>query len=214
MIYEPVLLDMPIRQGDIFRSMPRLDFAPSQVAVVDADETSRQANWLDLLQESGAAPAVAALVSVKPVNAVVITQDCDARRGEYLSLCQIDSFIDTMGGGNCPTVPKKWQSLIIKHSRAQLRWFYLPADPAMGFAERRAVDFRVVLRLPRIDLEEMKSLRVCRLNEIASEHFRESLAQFVRRYPYDEWYPLTKEEFLAYAEEKEDAFIRPFPYQQ
>ena len=32
----------------------------------------------------------------------------------------------------------------------------------------------------------------------ADEHFRERLAEFFRRYPYDEWYPLEKAEFAEY----------------
>ena len=60
------------------------------------------------------------------------------------------------------------------------------------------VDFLVTLRIPRIDLEEYSYLRKGRLNENAEAHFRERIAEFFRRYPYNEWYPLNQEEMEEY----------------
>jgi hypothetical protein len=75
-----------------------------------------------------------------------------------------------------------------------------------------AADLRILLRVPRADLEGMLGNRVCRLNYRGKEHFRESISQYFRRYPYDEWYPLSKEEF----EEYEKGSVEPverFPWQ-
>ncbi|WP_155996384.1 hypothetical protein [Verrucomicrobium sp. 3C] len=49
------------------------------------------------------------------------------------------------------------------------------------------------------------------MNGIADEHFRERIAEFFRRYPYDEWYPLNQDELQTYLEEYPDA--KPFPWQ-
>ncbi|MBM4082926.1 MAG: hypothetical protein FJ278_24680 [Planctomycetes bacterium] len=57
------------------------------------------------------------------------------------------------------------------------------------------MDFMVTIRVPLQDLAALRSLRKGRLNPIADEHFRERIAEFFRRYPYDEWYPLDQREF-------------------
>jgi len=74
-----------------------------------------------------------------------------------------------------------------------------------------AVDFLVTLRIPREDLESLRSLRKGRLNPVADEHFRERIAEFFRRYPYDEWYPLNQEELATYAAAHEGT--KPYPWQ-
>jgi hypothetical protein len=211
MIYEVVPETDAIRQGDIFRGIPRVDFSMSDIAVVDEDDT-RRVSWQDLLAEQGDSATVAAVLPMKSVDAIVITQNCDAVRGQYLCLCEVEAFLEATGKSE-PKNAKRWQSLITEHSRTNLRWFYLPEDSHFGFTERKAVDFRVILRVPRTDLEAIKSRRLGRLNPQATEHFRESLGQFFRRYPYDEWYPLTREELEAYAASKREA-VPPFPWQE
>ena len=102
---------------------------------------------------------------------------------------------------------------ITKQSRINLKWFYLPIDEEIGFKEKMAVDFQVTLRLQRQELENLRFLRRKRLNVIADEHFRERIAEFFRRYPYDEWYPLNKEEFASYAAEHSQEPPEPFQWQ-
>ena len=80
-------------------------------------------------------------------------------------------------------------------------------DAAFGLGARSAVDFRVVLPVPRLDLESMRDLRIARLNQVAREHFREALSHFFRRYAFNEWYPLNREEFNAYAEQAGRRFL-------
>jgi hypothetical protein len=46
---------------------------------------------------------------------------------------------------------------------------------------------------------------------MADEHFRERIADFFRRYPYDEWYALNHEELAAYQQEYPDT--NPYPWQ-
>jgi hypothetical protein len=210
MIYETVKLDDPIVQGDIFRDVPRVDLSLATMAVVDSDG-QRELSWIDAIDEGSSSP-ITAVLPIKPVTGIVITQDCDNERGEYLCLSEMEDFLISIGQDSPPTNPKKWQSLVTKHLRANPRLFYLPAESGFGLEKRMAADFRVVLRVPRVDLESMKSRRICTLNHVAKEHFRESLAHFFRRYALNEWYPLTKEEFDAYSEKAPDS--APYPWQR
>jgi hypothetical protein len=210
MIYEVSNSDDAIKQGDIFRDIPRVDLSLATMAVVDA-EGQRAISWSDVVEEFAASP-ITALVAVRPVLGIVITQDCDTARGEFLCLSQLDDFLRS-SGQSVPSSAKKWKDLLIKHSRTNLRLFYLPAEPQVGIETRMAADFRVLIRIPRVDLENMRGKRLCRLNALAKDHFRESLGQFFRRYAYNEWYPLTKEEFQAYSGDSSEE-IKPYPWQE
>jgi hypothetical protein len=201
-------LKKPIRQGDIFRHVPRVDLSLTTLAVMEGDEV-REASWQDF--ESGT--ETAAVLPIKSVTAIVVTQNCDALRGEYLTLCEVDNFISVLGQTTPTKNPKSWQSLIVTQARANHRLFYLPADEHYSFPEPLVVDFRVVIRVPRKDLEDLKNYRVAQLNDVALDHFRESFSHFFRRYAYNEWYPLTKEEFEAYAGASKEA-IAPYRWQR
>ena len=202
MIYEAVGSTEPVRQGDIFRNIPRVDFSLSSLAIIDdKDDEPKEMEWRDALRSSPGAP-ISAVLAVKPVTAIVITQNCDAVRGQTLSLCQIEDYlVATNKTTSPPRTPKAWQSLLMSMSRQNPRFFYLPTDAGFGLDSRLAVDFRVVLPVPRLDLESMRDLRIVRLNQVAREHFREALSHFFRRYAFNEWYPLTHEEFTAYGEQ-------------
>jgi hypothetical protein len=213
MIYQAADPADPIRQGDIFRNVPHLELSLARLAIVGEDEPE-VTTWQSII-ESGDPEPVTALVAVEPVHAIVITQDCDAARGRHLCLAQIDKFLDVTGKRTTPpATAKKWMSLLTEHSRTNLRYFYLPADEALGFAERMAADFRSIIRLPREELVQLRRYRMGRLNDMATEHFRETLGQFYRRYPYNEWYPLNKEEAAAYAEAKKPEDIELYDWQK
>ena len=214
MIYERVSTQDPIRQGDIFRNIPRVEFSLSSLTVLGTDNELRQVTWRDALQETESPDAVAAVLPIKRVDALVITQDCDAARGEYIYLCQIDNYLVATGQNQPPKEAKAWQSLIMRMARTNPRLFYLPSDPEIGLPDRMAADFRVVLRVPRLDLLNMLDFRVARLNEVAAQHFREMFSQFFRRYAYNEWYPLDKEEFQAYANQIRGESVGPYPWQK
>ncbi|MCX6637039.1 MAG: hypothetical protein NT090_18445 [Acidobacteria bacterium] len=208
MTYQTIAPEEPIQQGDIFRHVPRVDFSLAGLAVVD-DEETREASWRDL----GLGSEVTAVLTVKSVSGIVVTQNCDARRGEYLCLCQVDPFLAVLRQNTPPKNPHKWQELIITQARTNHRLHYLPADERMGFAEPMVADFSIVIRVSRIDLEELRENRIGRLNDVAIAHFRESFSQFFRRYAYDEWYPLSKDQFNAYAAKYSEA-IEPYPWQR
>jgi hypothetical protein len=127
MIYERVPTDDPIRQGDIFRNIPRVDFSLSSLAVLFNDEEDpRQMTWRDAVQDAGSSGTVTAIVPIKSVDGIVITQDCDAVRAEYVYLCEVVNFMSATGG-NPPSTAKKWQSKITQMARTNHRLFYLPS---------------------------------------------------------------------------------------
>lgn len=207
MIYERVEAEREILQGDIFHHVPRVDLSLSTLPIVE-DEGAHQANWSDVPVNS----EVAAVLSVKSVTGIVITQNCDTRRGEYLCLAQVDSFLAVIGQNTAPKNPDKWQSLIVQQAKTNARLFYLPADEGIGFKEAMAADFRIIIRVARKDSENLRKHRGGVLNRVACEHFREALSHFFRRYAYNEWYPLTKEQFEAYASRSSEP-VDGYPWQ-
>ncbi len=213
MIYDIPDPQAPIRQGDIFRQIPRVDLDPARLLVV-SDSVHQKTEVLDWLKIATRAARTPALVTIRPVYAIVITQDCDAGRVEDISLCEVDRFDVVYPAGKDAKYPKRTMDLITKQSRVNLKWFYLPREPRIEFEAPMAADFQSVLRVPRTYLEEnIAALRLARLNQIADEHFRERLAEYFRRYPYDEWYPLDKAEFDEYRRSKPEP-IQPFPWQE
>jgi hypothetical protein len=209
-IYEFPDHKAPIRQGDIFQSIPRIDLDLSKLPVL-AGKEAIQDDWL---QASSVSNLVNALVAMRPVLAIVITQDCDTVRMDDIALCEIDGLDSVEPSSKGAKYPAKTMSLITKHARLNLKWFYLPPDTTIRFTDKMAVDFHLVLRVSRTYLEHnLARLRIGRLNQIATEHFRERLSEYYRRYPYDEWYPLDKAEFDEYRRSKPEP-VEPFPWQR
>ncbi len=210
MIYEPVNDDEPLRQGDIFVGLPMLDLPADELSIIHDDGRIESTPWEELRPAEGDT----ALVAVRLTTAVVGSQDCDTARAPDITLYEARPFGEVEGkiGGTPPTSAKKWVSVIVTHSRINQKWFYLPPDLDFGIEVRMGVDFNTAIRLPRLALEQLLSRRVGRLNHVADEHFRERLAEYYRRYPYDEWYPLNREEFEAYKGNAPDA--EPFPWQR
>lgn len=207
MIYEFPDRSEPIRQGDIFVGLPRIDVSLNNIVIIDEKE-ERLANWIDIVESN---KPVNILVSARPVTAIVASQDCDALRAPDITLCEIREFADVERKCKETKSPKSWINIITQQARINLKWFYLPPDEKLGFKDKKAVDFMVTLRIARVELEELRNLRKGHLNEIAGEHFRERIGEFFRRYPYDEWYSLGKDELQAYIKDYSD--IKPFPWQ-
>lgn len=200
MIYESIASTEELQQGDIFRSVPRSEISLSRLAIVAEDGQTEQATWQELIQSDSLAP-IPAIVALKPVMAIVVSQNCDAARGKDISLCAVEPLSEHLKDNHSPN-PKKWNNQLLKHAHNP-RYFYLPADPSVGIPDRMSADFRSIIRLDRDDILKMRgTCRVARLGRVAAEHFRESLAQFFRRYPVNEWYPLTKDEAAVYATEQ------------
>ncbi len=148
---------------------------------------------------------IAALLGVRIVSAIVATQDCDALRAADITLCEIRPFREVERKSKETKADKSWADIITQQSKKNLKWFYLPPDGRIGFADRMGADFQATLRLVGDDLRQHRHLRRGRLNPEADEHFRERSAEFFRRYPYDEWYPLNRDEFNEYQKAYPDA---------
>jgi len=208
-IYDFPSPDAPIRQGDIFIRVPRVDFSLLRLPVVGPGSRIREMTWEEAA--SGGNP-VAAIVAARPVVAIVASQDCDALRAPDITLCEIREFRNVERKGKDTSSPKSWMRIITQHARISQKWFYLPPDPTIGFEVKMAVDFMVALCVPRAELEELRHLRAGRLNEYAEAHFRERIAEFFRRYPHDEWYALDGDEMKAYRRDHPEA--ERYPWQQ
>jgi hypothetical protein len=208
-IYEYPDPDAPIRQGDIFIALPRVEVSLGRIPVVQDDGSMVERDWREIAFHE---QQVTAIFPLRPVTAIVATQDCDATHGQDITLCEIRPFRQVERKAAQTTAPKKWKDILTQHARINQKWFYLPPDERIGFADKMAVDFMVTLRVPRVELEALRDLRRGRLNPLADEHFRERISEFFRRYPYDEWYPLNEHELKAYIDEYPDA--HPFPWQQ
>lgn len=207
-IYEFPDSTAPIRQGDIFFGLPRIDISLDRVIMVN-QLGERISTWEDIAEKG---EPVNIMVPVQPVNAIVVTQDCDNIRNQYITLCEIRNFTDVEGKCKNITAPKSWRKIITQHARINQKWFYLPPDNNIPFTDKMAVDFIVTLRVLRTDLENLRDLRRGRLNDIADEHFRERIGEFFRRYPYDEWYPLDNDEMNSYINDYPE--VNPFPWQK
>jgi hypothetical protein len=208
-IYEYPPSDVPIRQGDIFTGLPRVEVSLRTIPILESDGATYEREWRDIARNG---QKVAAVCPIRPVFAIVATQDCDAIRAPDITLCEIRPFQDVERKAAETSKAKRWMSILTQQSRINQKWFYLPPDPTIGFADKMAVDFLTTIRVPRCELEEMRDLRKGRLNDTADEHFRERISEFFRRYPYDEWYSLNEDELEAYLQDHPDA--TPFPWQR
>jgi uncharacterized protein (UPF0305 family) len=207
-IYEYPGPDAPIRQGDIFIGVPRIEVSLGRVPIIDEGGAVTDADWREIASRG---EEVTAVLPLRPVVAIVATQDCDAIHGRDITLCEIRPFRDVERKASQTAAPRKWKDILTQHARINQKWFYLPPDERAGFVDKMAVDFMVTLRVPRAGLESLRDLRKARLNAVADEHFRERIGEFFRRYPYDEWYPLNSEELAAYLQDYPET--EPYPWQ-
>ena len=209
MIYDFPEPSSPISQGDIFFGVPILDLTDDELYILD-DEGNAQALPWEAFASAG--ERVSAMVAARPTIALVGTQECDALRAPNITLFEVRPFRDVERKSKDTSKPSKWVPIITQHARVNQKWFYLPADERIGFSEKMGADFLTPIRIPRLILERLLGFRKGRLNEVAKQHFRERLAEFFRRYAYDEWYPLTREELAEYQKNHPDA--EPFPWQR
>ena len=127
MIYEQVATEEAIRQGDIFKNLPRIDISLKEMLVLGrtADsETVEQMTWEEAIQrperseranaeEQQNSRLVRAVLPVCPVDAIVITQDCDAARAVILSLCEITALTNMNKGFATWTSPALWAKELV-----------------------------------------------------------------------------------------------------
>jgi len=194
-IYEFPDPNAAIRQGDIFVGLPRVEISLKNLAVLSENNVTEIVPWNTIVEEG---KNVSAILGIRPVTAIVATQDCDTIHSPDITFCEVREFQDVDRSKKSCNKPKAWISDITQQARKNRNWFYLQPEGHIGFYRRMEVDFLVTIRIAREDLWEHRHLRKGRLIPEADEHFRERLAEFFRRYPYDEWYPLEKAEFDEY----------------
>jgi hypothetical protein len=195
--YELLKSDQPIRQGDIFFPLPRPKLLLDEMETISEEAGCEAAKWINIKDKN----KILITVEVEKTWGIVATQDCDAAQSSpSISLFQIVPFIKVYG--SMPGSPSKWVKVLTERICRNASWFYLPKDGSIGITEEMAVNFHRVFQIERIDLEKNKILRRGRLADFAYEHYREAIAQYYRRYPYNEWYPFNKEQLDAYAKEK------------
>jgi hypothetical protein len=206
MIYDQVPTTDPIKQGDIFAGIPRVEISLRRI-IVSLEFGEEETTWEDVVREG---KGVALIAAARPVIAIVMSQDCDAIQAPELTLCEVRPFVEVHPKCKGTVSARSWGNVITQHSRANQKWYYLPPDSSMAFGSKMAVDFFSTLRVAGDELDALRHLRKGRLNTEARQHFRERIAEFFRRYPYDEWYPLDKGEFLEYQKVHSTATPRPW----
>jgi hypothetical protein len=204
-MYSSLDASQPIRQGDIFRYLPKmvLPLGPAKLPLVfmSQDENSREVDWIELAE--GKKPAFAN-VGVEPVMGIVLTQDCDAIRCDYIAFAEILPFKKLFIDFKPEKTSLSFVHLVTTQTQKNLKWYYLAESVSMGFDVKMCVSFHSVFEVQREMLDEYKEwMRLGRLDDdVAWPHFRERVAEFFRRYPYNEWYPLNAEEVKAYEDDK------------
>jgi len=197
MFYEFPASSAPIRQGDIFIDIPRVEFELSNpLSVLEEDHKVSSISWEELVREK---KDFAAVLGITLVPAIVATQSCDAQRRDYVTLCEVVEITKVKGFENVKE--KNLRNVakdLVKHNRDMPEIFYLPPDNNIGFCDRMTVNFSSTIRLYREDLEKLIENRKGKLNDTAYEHFREKLSHFFHRYAWNDWYILNKEELLAH----------------
>ena len=203
MIYEKVPPECPIRQGDIFVMLPQPILPdPKNITCISQEDGNIYATTWDSV--AGQPKKLIAMPVVTSMG-IVATQNCDAFRKPLITFFKVDQYDSVSKEALNANVVKRIKFLT-QSSRLRLAWLYLPKDSSCGFDQKMAVSFLEPFQVHRSFLEPQISLyRKCRLTKVAYEHYRERIAQFYRRYPYNEWYPLDRDEFKAYKEEYPEA---------
>ncbi len=209
MIYEFTFSDSTIRQGDIFYPLPKLYTGLNKLFKFNNANELEETTWEN---EKDTIP-FNTITRVETTWGIVASQDCDAARSPSISFFKIDT-LESISKPQLPSNPEKAIKTLLKKCREANKWFYLPIDQTIGFHERMAIDFQNIFQIESEFLtNNIHFLRKGRLNAEADEHYRESIAQFFRRYPYDEWYPLSKDEFELYSKSS-DEHIEPRNWQK
>ena len=206
----------PIRQGDIFRWLPKVELLLGDeglpILTYQEEGGARVIDWFQFIETGGYASTN---VIVKPAYGIVITQDCDAGRAQNIAFCEIKPFTEIEINCKEDSKPKTVVGIVTDQSRKNQKWYYLAPNERLGFATRMGVDFLSIFEVNRVMLDNNKDkLRLGRLcDDVAWPHFRERVAEFFRRYPYNEWYPFNTDEVHAYEERQHKPVDFFYPWQ-
>lgn len=193
----------PIRQGDIFRWLPKVElpYGPANLPLL-YDPDGREIDWL--VEVAPNEQISTATATVRTALGIVISQDCDASRCMNVVFAEIKPFIKIFPSFSESPTPRAVIDVVTTHSRKNQKWYFLAENVDLQFDKKMGVDFESIFEVRREMLEKYKEpMRIGRLDDdVAWPHFRERVAEFFRRYPYNEWYPLNSEEAKHYEENK------------
>ncbi len=187
MIYKSISIGRSIQQGDIFHNLSLVRYDLNDLSVIDDNERIEQTSWTEITRDN-----VNIVANLERTYGIVMTQDCDCLRNTYISLGMIRPWRRDITSVN------KWMKAIINLNNKEPSKMYLPPDKTFNIPERMFIDFSTIFYILRENLEGLRNLRLCRLNNEALEHFREKLASYFHRYSYDEYYPLNIQEIEEY----------------
>jgi hypothetical protein len=197
MIYETVSLKDDIRQGDIFYNLPFVRFNLEELLVINEESYFEQTYWGKVSVDR-----IDILSNLEKTYAIILSQDCDCLRDVYISLIVINRWGKTYSSN------KRWMMEIVKLNNQSPSKMYLPPDNNFKISTRMVIDFSQIFHLLRTNLEKLRSLRICRLNQEAMEHFREKVAYYFHRYGYTEYYPLNAKEMDKYEKWRKEKYSR------
>lgn len=204
-MYSTLNKDRPIRQGDIFRCLPKVDVLMGDAnfpLFFEQQEVGQKAiDWPSFAESE---KPLIILGSVKSVLGIVISQDCDASKSVNIAFAEIKPIKEfgTFKDIKEPISAHKVCDLVGDHTRKNQKWYFLSDSVELGFDRKMGVDFESIFIVNREMLvTHLEELRLGRLDdEVAWPHFRERISEFFRRYPYNEWYPLNVDEVQVYEE--------------
>lgn len=221
--YKTPAVEDDLNQGDIFISVPFVQLESK--IITQMAESDNRLKEMDISShvpdENQKTDLIVASIIWKP--GIIISQNCDAAREEYLSFCEIRKLEDIdkdyaqiIHKGMVRTT----EYLSKKEYQHQFKYFYLLQDPEIFDGNKMAVDFRRIYQVKKEIIDELKNKRITKLTDKSLDHFRSKLANYFKRFAYDGWYVLNKSEYdLFYNEAKkkmpdhELSLIKPCPWQ-
>ncbi len=211
-----------IEQGDIFLFLPILSIDSNLVNTINPVNGDFSYKEVDLNNytpsDDNILKNIVVNMELKP--GIVITQNCDVLRSDYVSFCEIKKLIDIEKDLQKMTSEKRKLNYYTENYSHKEKYFYLPEEDDV-FEEKMAIDFSRIYQIKRETLENMLNKRVRSLGEIPLEHLKVKVGNYFKRFAYDKWYLLKKEEFNSYYKLKKDGgmpecelnLIRPYPWQ-
>ncbi|MDD2681090.1 MAG: hypothetical protein PHE20_03255 [Patescibacteria group bacterium] len=220
--YKIPVTEDDLNQGDIFESIPFVQL--DSKIVTQMVETENDLKTMDISShvpdEDQKTDLVVASIMWKP--GIVISQNCDATREEYISFCEIRRLEDTdkdYAQIAHKSVERKIEYLSKKEYQHQFKYFYLLQDQGVFDGNKMAVDFRRIYQVKKEIIDALKNKRIARLTDKSLDHFRSKLGNYFKRFAYDGWYVLNKGEYDIFYDnarkklnDHELSFIKPYPW--
>lgn len=211
-----------LNQGDIFISLPFVQLESKIVTqMIESDNELKDIDISSYVpDEDQKTDLVVASIIWKP--GIIISQNCDATREEYLSFCEIRKLEDIdkdYAQIIHKTIERKIDYLSRKEYQHQFKYFYLLQDQGIFDGNKMAVDFRRIYQVKKEIIDALKNKRTIKLGGRSLDHFRSKLGNYFKRFAYDGWYVLNKEEYDIFYDnarkkmkDPELNLIKPYPW--